>query len=414
MWTLEPPHDAPARQETTAAGVHRMVPAASIVSVAVVRPSCGPFRVALAGRGLSPFREQLMAVMTDVLVPALEDACEAHASVADRFRSDATLTPPGVHRQQLESQTADTEQNLERIEHRVRQIRPGGLVDDTRRIVRDVTGRALRVSVLPMEVGMTVVTGLLRGQAPGDERQLLRKAQDEYAAAARALAACRAGQSIAEQLDDRETADLLALMRHQNEELLEALEDRVCQRARDVAAVASGQRPARLQPGEREGLLVALPRAVRTALEPFRAALRTSTRRMAATAEGAWWEMPDTTGAANEVQGMGTRERDLPIPGFSQLGVSEIQQSLRGLSQRELTVIEGYERTHAGRRGVLNSIERLREPEPWPGYDAMDPEHIQLHLRDVPDDVARQALEYERRHQQRRTVINAVEERAPM
>ncbi|MER6010633.1 hypothetical protein [Streptomyces bluensis] len=356
-----------------------------------------------------------MAVMTDVLVPALEDACEAHASIADRFRSDATLTPPGVHRQQLESQTADTEQNLERIEHRVRQIRPGGLVDNTRRIVRDVTGRALRVSVLPVEVGMTIVAGLLRGQAPGDERQLLRKAQDEYTAAARALAACRAGQSIAEQLDDRETADLLALMRHQNQELLDALEDRVGQRAREVAAVAAGQRPARLQARGRDGgLLIALPRAVRTALEPFRAALRTSTRRMAATAEGAWWEMPDTTAAANEVQGMGTRERDLPIPGFSQLGVTEIQQSLRGLSQRELTVVEGYERAHAGRRGVLNAIERLREPEPWPGYDAMGPDHIKLHLRDVPDDVARQAQEYERRHQQRQTVINAVEERAPM
>lgn len=35
-----------------------------------------------------------------------------------------------------------------------------------------------------------------------------------------------------------------------------------------------------------------------------------------------------------------TRE-EVPVPGLSQLGVTEIQRRLRDLSQTELTVIEG-------------------------------------------------------------------------
>ena len=356
-----------------------------------------------------------MTAMTDVLIPALEDARGAHAAVVDRFRSDATLTRPGVDRQQLEQQAADVQHSLQRIEHRVRAMRRGGLIDSTRRIVRNVAEAALRVSVVPVEVGTVIVTGLVRGQAPGDERQLLQKAEDEYAAAARAVAACRAGQSIAEQLGDRDTADLLAALRRQDQQLLDALENRVAERARAVAAVTDGHRPARLEAREGAGgLLTDLVRAMRTALEPLRTALLTSGRRVAATAEGVWREMPDTTQAAEEVQGTVTKEQDLPIPGFSQLGVPEIQQRLRGLSQRELTVIEGFERAHAGRPGVLNAIERLREPEPWSGYETMAPERIKLHLRAVPADVARQAVEYERRHQQRQTVIDAADEQASM
>jgi hypothetical protein len=112
---------------------------------------------------------------------------------------------------------------------------------------------------------------------------------------------------------------------------------------------------------------------------------------------------------AEQVEGAVTREEDLPIPGFSQLGVTDIQQRLRGLSQTELTVIEGYERAHAGRPGVLNAIEHLREAEPWADYDAMDPERITMHLHDVSDRVVRQVLEYERHHRQRDTVIDAAE-----
>jgi hypothetical protein len=116
---------------------------------------------------------------------------------------------------------------------------------------------------------------------------------------------------------------------------------------------------------------------------------------------------------ADKVQGAMTREEALPVPGFSQLGATEIQQRLHGLSQAELTVIEGYERAHAGRPRVLNAIGHLRQAEPWTGYDAMDPEHIKRHLHEVSDDVVRQVLEYEQHHQHRQRVISAARTRIP-
>jgi hypothetical protein len=171
-----------------------------------------------------------------------------------------------------------------------------------------------------------------------------------------------------------------------------------------VAAATDGHRAA-----EGGTLLDVVLRRMRAAMAQLRSALRRVTRRLKGTADGAWREMPHATRMAEEVQGAITREQDLPIPRFSQLGVPEIQQRLRGLSQKELTVVEGYERAHAGRPGVLNAIAHLRAAEPWAGYDTMDPERIKMHLHDLPDSAVRQVLEYERRHRQRDTVINAAE-----
>jgi hypothetical protein len=74
--------------------------------------------------------------------------------------------------------------------------------------------------------------------------------------------------------------------------------------------------------------------------------------------------VPAATRVAEKVQGAMAREEALPVPGYSRFSVTEIQQRLRGLSQTELTVIEGYERAHAARRGVLSTIVQLRQAEP--------------------------------------------------
>ncbi|WP_258308698.1 hypothetical protein [Streptomyces sp. NWU339] len=350
-----------------------------------------------------------MAAMTDVLVPALEDAREAHAAVVARFRTGANSTPPGARRQRLERQVAQAEDRLERIEDRVREMRPDrGALSTAGQFVRSAARGAVRATMLPMEVAVAAMTEMADGERLARERRLLKNTEAEYVAAAGALAACRAGENIAEQLHDPETADLLRMLRRQEEELLESLEENLAEQARAVAAATDGRPPAEAEAAE-GGLLDAVMRTVRAALNRLRAAFRSNTRRARGTAEGAWREMPDATRMAEGVQGAVTREQDLPISGFSRLGIPEIQQRLRGLSQTELTVIEGYERAHTGRPGVLNTIERLREAEPWAGYDAMDPERIKMHLPNVSDGVVRQVVEYERRHRQRDTVIDAAE-----
>ncbi|MGJ3561377.1 hypothetical protein ACR6C2_38465 [Streptomyces sp. INA 01156] len=65
-----------------------------------------------------------MTVMTDALVPALEDARQAHEALVDRLRADATITPPGPYRQLLERQLDDVQDSLQRIEHHMRELRP--------------------------------------------------------------------------------------------------------------------------------------------------------------------------------------------------------------------------------------------------------------------------------------------------
>ncbi|OIJ92665.1 hypothetical protein [Streptomyces colonosanans] len=351
-----------------------------------------------------------MAAMTDVLIPALEDAREAHAAVVDRFRADATITPPGIQRQRLERQVAEAQNHLERIEDRVREIRPArGLLSTAARWTRLVTRGAVRTAVLPLQVGVRVVTETARGRQPADERRLLKNTEDAYAAAARALATCQAGKNIAEQFHDQETADLLVVLRRQDEQILETLEENLAQRARAVAAASDGRRPSPRAAADVRRLLNAVIRRMRAAGLRLRIAFRRSTRRARHKAGSTLREVPAVTHLAEKVHGAVARDNDLPIPGFSQLGITEIQQRLRGVSQTELTVIEGYERAHAGRPGVLQAIEHLREAEPWAGYDTMGPERVKTHLRNVSDRVVRQVLEYERHHRQRDTVINAAE-----
>ncbi|WP_330285531.1 hypothetical protein [Streptomyces sp. NBC_00576] len=348
-----------------------------------------------------------MAVMTDSLVPALEDAREAHEAVVDRFRADVTITPPGPYRQMLERHVYCVQDSLQPIEHQVRELRSsGGLVADTVDMARSISRSAMRTAMVPLTIGSTLVTDMLRGRQPNDERRLLRNAEDEYAVTARALATCRAGQTIAEEARDQATADLLAALRRQDEELLEQLEDSIADRARAVAAAANG-----FVQENGVGLADALAGALRTATDRVQDAARIGGRRARGAAAGAVREMPDATRMAQEVQGAVTREQELPIPRFSRLGVEEILQQLRPLSQWDLTVIEGYERTHSNRPPVLDSIEQLRGSEPWDGYDTMHPDKITTQLQNVPAGVARQVLKYERLHRRRQEVVSAAEAR---
>ncbi|NGO06763.1 hypothetical protein G5C60_03560 [Streptomyces sp. HC44] len=351
-----------------------------------------------------------MAVMTKTLAPALEDARQAHTAVLDRLRADAAVTPPGPYRQMLERQLDDVQDSVQRIERHVRDRRPRGLLGGTVGMAGFAARTTVRVAMLPLTIGQRIVTGMLRGPGPADERRLLRNTEDEYATAARALATSRAGEVLAEQFQDQATADLLAALRRQDQELLATLEDNVAAQARSVAAASNGFHPDRSE----GGLVDTATRTMRTAADRLRDVARTGGRQAKDAAEGTMREMPRATRIAEEVQGAVTREEDLPIARFSQLTIDEIQRQLRPLSQSDLTVMEGYERAHANRKGVLDAIERLRSSEPWPGYDAMEPGQIGGRLRSEPASLAREVMEYERRHRQRESVISAAEQRVPM
>ncbi|KUO09561.1 hypothetical protein [Streptomyces dysideae] len=184
-----------------------------------------------------------MAVMTEELVPALEDVRQAHAAVLDRFRADATVTPPGPYRQMLERQAAEVQIGVQCVERRERVLHPLGVLGIAASVTRSVSHGVVRTAMLPVTVASKVVRGVLPGGGLANPRQQLRNAEDEYAAAARALAACRAGEALAEQVDDQRTADLLGFLRRQDEQLMEELEDSLAGHARAVAASANSFGP---------------------------------------------------------------------------------------------------------------------------------------------------------------------------
>jgi hypothetical protein len=349
-----------------------------------------------------------MAVMVEELVPALEDAHQAHAAVLDRFRVDAAATSPGPHRRMLEQQADQVEDSVRRIHNQMRHLQPRGVLGTAADVTRWISRSAVRTALLPVTIGSRTVRGMLPGGGPADVRQLLRNTEDEYAATARALAACRAGEIVAEQVDDPATADLFGSLRRQDEELLQALQDRLAEQARTLVASADDS-------GENRGgnLAGTTARTMRTTADRAREAVRGGGRRATGAAEGAAREMPAPGPMAEEVLGSVRSEEDLPIHGFSQLSTEQIRQRLRTLSQADLTVVEGYERAHGRRKGVLDAIERLREEEPWAGYDAMEARGITARLQDVPSEEAWRVREYEQRHRQRREVIAAAEARMP-
>ena len=96
-----------------------------------------------------------------------------------------------------------------------------------------------------------------------------------------------------------------------------------------------------------------------------------------------------------------------PISRYDSLTAAEVIERLPNLSQRELAEVERYEKRHESRRTVLTRIESLREKEPWRGYDDEKVEQIRKKLADADDERAKRVRDYERRHRDRKGVMEA-------
>ncbi|MFE0633447.1 hypothetical protein ACFW3D_41780 [Streptomyces sp. NPDC058864] len=353
-----------------------------------------------------------MTLTTDALIPALEDVREAHAAVVDRFRADMAVTPVGPHRQTLERHAAQTQHHIARIDTHVRDMRPRHLLRDTGDMVRTASAGAFRTAMAPLHIGARMVRGVLPGGSHADEHQLLKNTEDEYTATARALAACRAGESIATLAQDDRAGALLTTLRRQDEQLLRELEASVEEQALALAATAAGD-------GHRpHGAAGIADAAVRT--------LRATAHRLQAVWSGGGEPAPRpshgdaataartaerTAGKAPRAQAPMARTADLPLADYDRLPVAEIIQRLRLFSQADLSMIEDYEREHGDRVGILNAIENLRGNQPWPGYDTMSPDQITARLRGAEPLLARQTMDYERQHRRRPDVISAAKQR---
>lgn len=327
-----------------------------------------------------------MAVATDMLVPALREVREAQAALADRFKADLAVTPPGEYRELLERRAGDARGHVYVLDERLAALKPRRLVENVLGNAWDVTRQAFR---LPMDAAMFAPNALLRSQqGRATEQRLLKNVEEEYAATAFAVAICRVAERIAQEAEDAVTEDLLGSVRRDGEEILEELAGFLEQQAEAAVMAAEAEVAA-------EGVGVGgAARAVRD----WSTWLRETAERM-----------PGVDRLQGMPEGALISEEELPIADYRRLGTRMIVERLPHLSQTDLATVGAYERSHAARPAVLDRIADLLGPEPWPGYDGMNAGDIRKRLADAGEGVTRRVLDYERRHQARSTILAAAE-----
>lgn len=122
-------------------------------------------------------------------------------------------------------------------------------------------------------------------------------------------------------------------------------------------------------------------------------------------------KVPGVAKAEGAVQGALADAADLPIADYDKQPADEIASKLKGFTQRELRMIDAYERKNQNRNTITDKIAALSGDEPWSGYDEAGVDGVTGTLREAGADVAREVREYERAHKDRAGVVEAADRR---
>ena len=120
-------------------------------------------------------------------------------------------------------------------------------------------------------------------------------------------------------------------------------------------------------------------------------------------------KLPGVAKVEGAVTGALVDEKDLPINGYDKQTADEIVGRLKGFSQRELRMIDAFERKHENRETITDKIAKLSGDEPWSGYDEQDVSEITKAVGEADAETARKVRAYERDHKGRSTVIDAAD-----
>jgi len=120
-------------------------------------------------------------------------------------------------------------------------------------------------------------------------------------------------------------------------------------------------------------------------------------------------KIPGVAAVEGAVNGAVATEQDLPIADYDKQTAEDITSKLSGFSQRELRMIDAYERKRENRATITDKIAKLTGEEPWSGYDELSVEAVgrELYTRDT--DTAERVRRYERDHKDRSGVIETAE-----
>jgi uncharacterized protein (UPF0335 family) len=122
-------------------------------------------------------------------------------------------------------------------------------------------------------------------------------------------------------------------------------------------------------------------------------------------------KIPGVAAAEGAINGALATEQDLPIKQYDKQTAADITAKLKGFSQRELRMIDAYERKHQNRATITDKIAKLSGEEPWSGYDEQSVDAIAKALRAADHETARAVRAYERSRKDRAGVIEAADQR---
>ncbi len=119
-------------------------------------------------------------------------------------------------------------------------------------------------------------------------------------------------------------------------------------------------------------------------------------------------KVPGVAAAEGAITGALATEEDLPIKDYDKQSADAIAGKLSGFSQRELRMIDAYERKRENRTTITDKISKLTGDEPWSGYDELGVDAV---AKAVSDGNAKRVRSYERGHKDRSGVIEAADRR---
>ena len=122
-------------------------------------------------------------------------------------------------------------------------------------------------------------------------------------------------------------------------------------------------------------------------------------------------KIPGVAAAEGAITGAVATEADLPIADYDKQSAEDIASRLKGFTQRELRMIDAYERKRENRATVTDRIAKLTGDEPWSGYDELSVDAITKRLGELDADGAREVKRYERDHKDRSGVVEAAQHR---
>ena len=122
-------------------------------------------------------------------------------------------------------------------------------------------------------------------------------------------------------------------------------------------------------------------------------------------------KIPGVAAVQGAVTGVVATEQDLPIKDYDKQTAGDVAGKLNAFSQRELRMIDAYERKHENRATITDKIAKLTGDEPWSGYDELSADAVTKGVREGDVDAAKKVRSYERDHKARSGVIEAADHR---